>query len=118
MFGYSLFSKSSPNTAAVVARVPRSDQTPPLSDSRRRLRVAQNGKDQAAVCFEATKESYSHSRDCGRPGKIPGGKILETCSMLTTTPNAVTSTLHDRMPWFYGMVSKTEQRRFLIFQHN
>ena len=26
------------------------------------------------------------------------GKPLETCSILTTTPNAVTSSVHDRMP--------------------
>jgi putative SOS response-associated peptidase YedK len=26
------------------------------------------------------------------------GKAVETCSILTTTPNAVTSTIHDRMP--------------------
>jgi putative SOS response-associated peptidase YedK len=27
-----------------------------------------------------------------------GGKWLETCSILTTAPNAVTSAVHDRMP--------------------
>jgi len=27
-----------------------------------------------------------------------GGKMVETCSILTTTPNAVTSAVHDRMP--------------------
>ena len=26
------------------------------------------------------------------------GKVVETCSILTTTPNAVTSPVHDRMP--------------------
>jgi putative SOS response-associated peptidase YedK len=30
--------------------------------------------------------------------KDAGGKWLETCSILTTTPNAVTSAVHDRMP--------------------
>ncbi len=34
--------------------------------------------------------------------KNPGGQILETCSILTTTPNAVTSALHDRMPVILG----------------
>jgi putative SOS response-associated peptidase YedK len=30
--------------------------------------------------------------------KDPSGKLVETCSILTTTPNAVTSPVHDRMP--------------------
>jgi hypothetical protein len=28
----------------------------------------------------------------------PGGNMVETCSILTTTPNAATSAVHDRMP--------------------
>src|SRR5580704_11970611 len=28
----------------------------------------------------------------------PNGKALQTCSILTTTPNAVTAPMHDRMP--------------------
>jgi putative SOS response-associated peptidase YedK len=28
----------------------------------------------------------------------PSGKWIKTCSILTTTPNAVTSAVHDRMP--------------------
>jgi putative SOS response-associated peptidase YedK len=31
-------------------------------------------------------------------GKDAGGKWIRTCSILTTTPNAVTSAVHDRMP--------------------
>jgi putative SOS response-associated peptidase YedK len=30
--------------------------------------------------------------------KDPSGNWVKTCSILTTTPNAVTSTVHDRMP--------------------
>jgi putative SOS response-associated peptidase YedK len=30
--------------------------------------------------------------------KDQSGKIVETCSILTTTPNALTSAVHDRMP--------------------
>ena len=28
----------------------------------------------------------------------PSGKLVETCSILTTAPNAVTAAVHDRMP--------------------
>jgi putative SOS response-associated peptidase YedK len=31
-------------------------------------------------------------------GKDPSGNWVKTCSILTTTPNAVTSVVHDRMP--------------------
>ena len=34
---------------------------------------------------------WDHWRD-------PSGKALETCSILTTTPNAVTAAIHNRMP--------------------
>jgi putative SOS response-associated peptidase YedK len=30
--------------------------------------------------------------------KDPSGNWMKTCSILTTTPNAVTATIHDRMP--------------------
>ena len=30
--------------------------------------------------------------------KDPNGNWIRTCSILTTTPNAVTSAIHDRMP--------------------
>jgi putative SOS response-associated peptidase YedK len=30
--------------------------------------------------------------------KDPSGPWIKSCSILTTTPNAVTSTVHDRMP--------------------
>jgi putative SOS response-associated peptidase YedK len=32
------------------------------------------------------------------PPKDPSPKVLGTCSILTTTPNAVTAAVHDRMP--------------------
>lgn len=37
--------------------------------------------------------------------KDASGKIVETCSILTTSPNAVTSALHDRMPVIVGRES-------------
>jgi len=42
--------------------------------------------------------------------KDTNGKALETCSTLTTTPNAVTSTVHDRMP-----VMNAITRSFVLF---
>ena len=36
--------------------------------------------------------------DSGKAGKDPGGTWIKTCTILTTTPNAVTSAAHDRMP--------------------
>jgi putative SOS response-associated peptidase YedK len=30
--------------------------------------------------------------------KVPAGTWVRTCSHLTTTPNAITSPVHDRMP--------------------
>jgi putative SOS response-associated peptidase YedK len=34
----------------------------------------------------------------GNTWKDPMGNTVETCSILTTTPNALTSAVHDRMP--------------------
>jgi putative SOS response-associated peptidase YedK len=42
--------------------------------------------------------SYSRSRGCGTAGKTRMANWIKSCSILTTTPNAVTSTVHDRMP--------------------
>jgi putative SOS response-associated peptidase YedK len=38
------------------------------------------------------------SQGSGERWEDPAGTTLETCSVLTTTPNAVTSGIHDRMP--------------------
>jgi putative SOS response-associated peptidase YedK len=42
--------------------------------------------------------------ECLRTGKAkdPSGQWIKSCSMLTTTPNAVTSAVHDRMPVILG----------------
>jgi putative SOS response-associated peptidase YedK len=42
--------------------------------------------------------SCSHSLGFGIGGRTQAGNGLETCSILTTTPNAVTLAVHDRMP--------------------
>jgi putative SOS response-associated peptidase YedK len=43
------------------------------------------------------KENGSPSQDCDC-WKDPSGNWVKTCSILTTTPNSVTSAVHDRMP--------------------
>ena len=40
----------------------------------------------------------SRSRESGIAGKTQSGQWVKSCSILTTTPNAVTSAVHDRMP--------------------
>ena len=40
----------------------------------------------------------SRSREFGIAGKTQSGQWVKSCSILTTTPNAVTSAVHDRMP--------------------
>jgi putative SOS response-associated peptidase YedK len=56
------------------------------------------GKTKQPYCFEVNEGElfafagiWDHLRDTT-------GKVEETCSILTTTPNAVTSAVHDRMP--------------------
>jgi len=34
----------------------------------------------------------------GYPSLLAGTQLVKTCTILTTTPNAVTSVVHDRMP--------------------
>lgn len=49
-------------------------------------------------CFEVNEGelfAFAGLWDCW---KGSSGKAVETCSILTTTPNAVTSAVHDRMP--------------------
>jgi putative SOS response-associated peptidase YedK len=56
------------------------------------------GKTQQPFCFEVNDGELFAFAGLWERWKDANGKALETCSILTTTPNSVTSTVHDRMP--------------------
>jgi putative SOS response-associated peptidase YedK len=49
-------------------------------------------------CFEVNKGELFAFAGLWDGWKNPEGQWVKTCSILTTTPNAVTSAVHDRMP--------------------
>ena len=49
-------------------------------------------------CFEVNDGDLFAFAGLWDRWKYPDGKAVETCSILTTAPNAVTSAVHDRMP--------------------
>jgi putative SOS response-associated peptidase YedK len=56
------------------------------------------GKAKQPYCFEVNDgELFAFAGLCDR-WTDPSGQWLKSCSILTTTPNAVTSSVHDRMP--------------------
>ena len=56
------------------------------------------GKTKQPFCFEVNDGELFAFAGLWERWKDADGKALETCSILTTTPNAVTSSVHDRMP--------------------
>ena len=56
------------------------------------------GRARLPYCFEVREGALFAFAGIWDRWKDPTGKILETCSILTTTPNAVTSAVHNRMP--------------------
>jgi len=56
------------------------------------------GKVKQAYCFEISDGELFAFAGIWDRWKDASGKPLETCSILTTTANAVTSSVHDRMP--------------------
>jgi putative SOS response-associated peptidase YedK len=59
---------------------------------------SRTGKAKQPYCFEINERALFAFAGIWDRWKNAGGKWLETCSILTTTPNAVTSAVHDRMP--------------------
>jgi putative SOS response-associated peptidase YedK len=56
------------------------------------------GKTKQPYCFEVNEgQLFAFAGLCDR-WKEPSGHWIKSCSILTTTPNAVTAAVHDRMP--------------------
>jgi putative SOS response-associated peptidase YedK len=59
---------------------------------------ARKGTSKQPYCFEVNEGELFAFAGLWDRWKNPDGQWITTCSILTTTPNAVTSTVHDRMP--------------------
>jgi putative SOS response-associated peptidase YedK len=56
------------------------------------------GKTKQPYCFEVSEGELFAFAGIWDRWKGPSGDWVKTCSILTTTPNAVTAAVHDRMP--------------------
>jgi putative SOS response-associated peptidase YedK len=59
---------------------------------------ARTGKGKQPYCFEVNEGRLFAFAGIWERWKDASGNMVETCSILTTTPNAVTAAVHDRMP--------------------
>jgi putative SOS response-associated peptidase YedK len=59
---------------------------------------ARAGKTKQPYCFEVNEGKLFAFAGIWDRWKDAGGNWVKTCSILTTTPNAVTAAVHDRMP--------------------
>ena len=57
-----------------------------------------DGKTKQPFCFEVNQGQLFAFAGLWDRWKDPNGNWMKTCSILTTTPNAVTAAVHDRMP--------------------
>jgi putative SOS response-associated peptidase YedK len=57
-----------------------------------------DGKAKQPFCFQVNQGQLFAFAGLWDRWKDPSGNWIKTCSILTTTPNAVTSAVHDRMP--------------------
>ena len=60
------------------------------------------GKAKQPYCFEVNEGELFAFAGLWDRWKDPSGQWIKSCSILTTTPNAVTSAVHDRMPVILG----------------
>ena len=63
---------------------------------------SRTGKTKQPYCFEVNEGDLFAFAGIWDRWKDPSGNWIKTCSILTTTPNAVTSPVHDRMPVILG----------------
>jgi putative SOS response-associated peptidase YedK len=56
------------------------------------------GNAKQPYCFEVNRGEVFSFAGLWESWNDPNGKVLETCTILTTSPNAVTAPVHDRMP--------------------
>ena len=56
------------------------------------------GKTKQPYCFEVRDGELFAFAGLWERWKDPAGKWVKSCAILTTTPNAVTAAVHDRMP--------------------
>ena len=99
---------SSVAASMINARSETASTKPPLRDalkSRRCLVPAdgfyewmRTGKTKQPYCFEVREGELFALAGIWDRWKEPSGQWVKSCSILTTTPNAVTSAVHDRMP--------------------
>jgi putative SOS response-associated peptidase YedK len=59
---------------------------------------SRTGKSKQPYCFEVNEGELFAFAGIWDRWKGPSGNAVETCSILTTTPNGATSPVHDRMP--------------------
>jgi putative SOS response-associated peptidase YedK len=59
---------------------------------------SRSGKAKQPYCFEVNDGMLFAFAGLWDRWKDPSGQWIKSCSILTTTPNAVTSSVHDRMP--------------------
>jgi len=59
---------------------------------------AKNGKIKTPFCFAMADESIFAFAGLWEQWKNPEGQLVETCSIITTTPNTLCAEVHDRMP--------------------
>ena len=57
-----------------------------------------SGKEKQPYCFEVNDGELFAFAGLWERWKHPSGDWIKTCAILTTTPNAVTAQVHDRMP--------------------
>ncbi len=57
-----------------------------------------DGKVKVPFCFTMADDSIFAFAGLWETWKNPAGQLVETCSIITTTPNAICADVHDRMP--------------------